>query len=369
MKTLRLLVLLPCLLAACATPYRPPVVVRDSTPFPGLATLTAAVGARPVDLILVHGMCTHDAGWVDRNVERIAGAIAAPAHGAALQSTRKAAADNAAVEVIDSTRRVGAGTVRFHGIVWSPLTAPLKRQLAYDNTGSPTDCSGDAACRPLRARLNGAVKDKLLNDCLADVLIYQGNAHDTIRDTMAGIVAQVIDADPDSDAPLVVVAESLGSKMLFDALASMLESNQPRLQALGQRAARRLALVFMAGNQLPILALAEQDVVARAMPERDTLQRFLDLRRRQADLPGERAGALRQLSVVAVTDPNDLLSYRLLPARYAAPDVALADVLVSNDTTWLGLVEDPVSAHLGYLANPDVGAVVACGWPRAAVCR
>lgn len=368
MKTLRLLVLLPCLLAACATPYRPPVVVHDSTPFPGLAALSAG-GARPVDLILVHGMCTHDAAWVDRNVERIAGAVTAQAPGAALQSARRAAADNAAVELLDSTRRVGAGTVRFHGILWSPLTAPLKRQLAYDNTGDATDCAGDAVCRPVRGRLNGVVKDKLLNDCLADVLVYEGNSRDTIRDTMAGIVAQVIDADPDSDAPLVVVAESLGSKMLFDALASMLESSQPRLQALGRRAARRLALIFMAGNQLPILALAEQDVVARAMPEQDTLQRFLDLRRRQAGLPGERSGDLRRLSVVAVTDPNDLLSYRLLPARYAASDVAVADVLVSNDTTWFGLIENPVTAHLGYLANPDVGAIIACGWPRAAVCR
>ena len=31
--------------------------------------------------------------------------------------------------------------------------------------------------------------------------------------------------------------------------------------------------------------------------------------------------------MVAFTDPNDLLSYRLLPARYAAPDVAVADAL------------------------------------------
>ena len=46
------------LLGACSTPYHPPVVVRDSMRFPGVAAIAAASGARPVDLILVHGMCT-----------------------------------------------------------------------------------------------------------------------------------------------------------------------------------------------------------------------------------------------------------------------------------------------------------------------
>jgi hypothetical protein len=98
----------------------------------------------------------------------------------------------------------------------------------------------------------------------------------------------------------------------------------------------------------------------------DALQRFLDLRRRQ---PNRRAETVQRLAVVAFTDPNDLLSYRLLPARYTAPDVAVADVLVSNDGTWLGLIENPVTAHLDYLANPDVGTMIACGHPSVAFCR
>jgi hypothetical protein len=73
------------------------------------------------------------------------------------------------------------------------------------------------------------------------------------------------------------------------------------------------------------------------------------------------------------------LSYRLLPARYAAPDmrvpdmrvpdVAVADVLVSNARTWLGLIENPVAAHLDYLENAEVGDLIACGFPRFAGCR
>jgi len=362
MKTLGflrlLLPLLPLFLSACSTPYHPAVVVRDSTPFPGVASLVAASGDRPVDLILMHGMCTQAADWAERSIDRIAGTISehAPAEVSLVPG--------GAIQVVERTRQVGGGTVRFHALVWWPLTAELKRQLAYDNTGTPTDCARDQVCKPKRALLNGMVKDRLLNDCLADVLVYEGDSHEAIRDAMVEAVSRIVAANPDGQ--LAVVAESLGSKMLFDALTSMLESNQPRTQALGRQATRRLALLYMAGNQLPILGLAEQSLFAKAMPAQDALQRFLELRRRQ---PSPRGEGLPQLTVVAFSDPNDLLSYRLLPARYAAPDVAVADVLVSNDRTWLGLLENPVSAHMGYLANPDVGELIVCGFPRLAGCR
>ena len=350
--------LLPALaiLAACSTPYRPPVVVHDSATFPGIASMVAEAGARPVDVLLVHGMCTHDTGWAERQIDRITGVVEdhAPVPAGAAAPPR--------VEVVERTRRLAGGTVRFHALVWSPLTAGLKRQLDVDMTGTPTDCTAAGACKPKRASLNGYVKDNLLNDCLSDAVIYQGESHVAIRDAMVRTIAQVLENDPDSEAPLVVVAESLGSKMLFDALSAMLESWQPQTRALGQQAARRLGLLFMAGNQLPILGLAEQ----RAIATRDSLQRFLDLRRRQ---PNRRADTLQRLAVVAFTDPNDLLSYRLLPARYTAPDVAVADVLVSNDSTWLGLIENPMTAHLDYLANPDVGVMIACGQPRVTGCR
>ncbi|MCS0630898.1 hypothetical protein NX786_16320 [Telluria mixta] len=355
--------LLPVLafLSACSTPYRPPVVVHDSATFPGIASIVAEARARPVDVLLVHGMCTHDTGWAERQIDRITGIVEdhAPTPASATTPPR--------VEVVERTRRLAGGTVRFHALVWSPLTAGLKHQLDVDMTGTPTDCTAAGVCKPKRARLNGYVKDRLLNDCLSDAVIYQGESHVAIRDAMVRTIAQVLEQDPDSEAPLVVVAESLGSKMLFDALSAMLESWQPQTRALGQQAARRLGLLFMAGNQLPILGLAEQRAIAtQNMRVGDALQRFLDLRRRQ---PNRRAETLQRLAVVAFTDPNDLLSYRLLPARYTAPDVAVADVLVSNDSTWLGLIENPVTAHLDYLANPDVGTMIACGYPSVASCR
>lgn len=367
----RRLSLLPALglLAACSTPYRPPVVVHDSATFPGIASIVKDAGARPVDVLLVHGMCTHDTAWAERQIDRITGIV--EEHAPATASTAANATTAPRIDVVERTRTIAGGTVRFHALVWSPLTAGLKHQLDFDMTGTPTDCAAAGECKPKRAWLNGYVKDNLLNDCLSDAVIYEGVSRIAIRDAMVRTVSQVLENNPDSEAPLVVVAESLGSKMLFDALSAMLESWQPQTRALGQQAARRLGLLFMAGNQLPILGLAEQSVGVRAtaaqeLPVADALQRFLDLRRRQ---PNRRTESLQRLAVVAFTDPNDLLSYRLLPARYAAPDVAVADVLVSNDRTWLDLIENPVTAHLDYLANPDVGVMIACGLPRVTGCR
>ena len=368
---LRLLTLLtPGLLAACTTPYRPAVVVRDSAPFPGIVNLVQPGSKRPLDVILVHGMCTHDAAWASHGIDRIAGVVSA-------NVPEQAAAGPNGIQLIERTQQIGGTPVRFHALIWSPLTAPLKRQLDYDNTGSPSDCSpaGSGECKTKRARLNGYVKDRLLNDCLSDAVIYEGASRNAIRDAMVESVSRIIESSPNGDQTLAVVAESLGSKILFDALSSMLESRQPRTQALGQQAARRLGLLYMAGNQLPILGLAEQDLDGRpgapTASERtaaapDSLQRFLELRRRQA---APRAESVARLAVIAFTDPNDLLSYRLLPARYAAPDVAVADVLVSNARTWLGLIEDPVAGHLDYLANPDVADLIACGYPRFRQCR
>jgi hypothetical protein len=355
-------------LAACST-YSPPVVVHDSSPFPGVAGVIGKNGSHPVDVVLIHGMCTHTAVWASDAIGTISGMI--DSHYGGKPGAAPASAPNR-IQVVNQTVQVGGGTVRFHALVWSPLTADLKQQLAYDNTGSPTDCSAAGECKPKRAYFNGKLKDQMLNDCLSDAMIYEGQSHAVIQqavvDTLAAVLAQ---SEANGAAgPLVVVAESLGSKMLFDALTAMLQPEAPpRLRELGQHAARRLALVFMAANQLPILGLAEQQAAPlqaeRAKPM-DALQRFLALRRAEA---APRAESLAKLAVVAFTDPNDLLTYRLLPSRYAGPDVAVADVLVSNASSWFGLLEDPFAAHLDYLKNKDVGGMIACGWPRTEACR
>ena len=66
---------LALLLGACATPYRPPQFVEPNPQFPGLIDLAARADGRSADVLLVHGMCTHDASWAAQVVAQLTQAL------------------------------------------------------------------------------------------------------------------------------------------------------------------------------------------------------------------------------------------------------------------------------------------------------
>lgn len=361
------LLFLFALLAGCTTPYHPPVQVAGSASFTGLDAIIAESAGNPVDVVLVHGMCTKTDAWADFAVDAIMAAIA-PGH-VAKSGKQPPSPAGAAIRIVYREEVVRGVPIRFSSLIWSPLTAGLKHQLDFDRTGTATDCAVDAGCRPQRARFNGMLKDGLLNDCLSDAVIYQGDSRESIRQKMI----EALDATfaRQQVGPLILVTESLGSKITFDALNAMLEGRAAGAQLQAARlASSRLVQVFMVANQLPILGLADQVVgdrhIASLVPVGDPLQRFLALR--QA-FPRSAKKQFSELTLVALTDPNDLLSYRLLPSRYASPMVHVADVLVSNRPTYFGLLENPVAAHTAYFSNPDVGLLIACGWANRARCK
>lgn len=366
-----LLLLLLLLLPACSTPYRPPLV--PPAKFPGLIDLAAQASPRVADVLLVHGICTHDASWADEVVPQLTEALrdatapSSPARNIAAATSRAAAA--AAVEIVPAAVATPAGQLRFNALIWSPLTIDLKRQLCYDQSDKSAICTGAPPYPYQRARLNARLKDYLIDDCLPDALIYQGVARDTIQLHMREAILQVM-SSAQADTPLVVISHSMGSKILFDTLLRMSEepatSPAPRL---AMQAVERMRFLVMAANQIPLLSLADQPLsAARATAEAppDSLQ--LLLRKRQA---GQRhsAAAERHLTLVAFTDPNDLLSFTLDERKYAQDGVTVYNILVSNAPTWLGLLERPDTAHLEYLSNPDVGRLIACGQPTSKLCR
>jgi len=162
--------LLACaLLVGCnAMPYRP---AQSDGAFPGLVDFAATAPGHSVDVLLVHGMCTHDVRWADETVAQLGSALktqGAPTAGVAT------AADG--IEIVERTIKLRQGELRIKALVWSPLTTPLKRQLDYDLS---------ARLPATRAKLNAKAKDKLLDDCLPDALVYQGVARDTIQQRMA----------------------------------------------------------------------------------------------------------------------------------------------------------------------------------------
>ncbi len=373
------------LAAGCSTPYCDGVVVGERTTFRGVADF---LGANPLDVVLVHGMCSQPDGWADAAIDALGTAVGAHVRPAAPAPQPKTFDAVPTVIVHDRPGgRIAGYEVHYRGVEWGAMTQPLKERLAYDATAAEAnDCRvGDAAaCRPVRAELNGRLKDRLLNDCLADALAYQGR-RDAIRQSMVDALTAIAGADGPGDAatarPLVVVSSSLGSKIVFDALRAMLDAPAGSTEKSAvDRLATRLAAVYMQANQWPILALADPPDVARgggagvaaaASPPVDAAVSVLrDLAAARVRVAAVDRPTLAALQVVAFTDPNDLLAYRLRGSAIdaLAGPLTVADVLVSNRSTWFGWVENPLGAH-DYADTPAVARFIACGHPASARCR
>ncbi|MBA5639592.1 hypothetical protein H3H37_21270 [Duganella sp. LX20W] len=391
------------LLSACGTPYHPPVNMQADTRFPGLADLLANANGKPVDVLLVHGICSHDASWAPRVATQLGQAMGAAS---AEPAPPPPPAEDGRVQVIPTTLDTRYGKLRVDALIWSPLTRRIKSQLCYDHSEASAECAGQPTVGLTRARLNARGKDTLVDDCLPDAIIYEGAAREQMQLAMRDAIVQVLAARQKENAermgnmaaqvPLVVISHSMGSKLLFDTLLRMTNEDGASPPArLARQAVDRLRYLVMAANQIPLLAMADQPLMAgkelRAPAEsQDSLQQLLALRRvRTGAGAGTSAGAgagagagtgagkasagnvraaTSPLVLVGFTDPNDLLSYTLPPQRYDGAGVVVFNILVSNAPTWLGLLERPDLAHLDYLGNPDVDRLIVCGQPASARC-
>lgn len=357
------------------TPYAMPYVEQpaadDAGSFDGLIDLAKSLPAStPVKVLWTHGMCTHPSSWVDDRLQLLATAAGGRTetlevrpvgrHGATLRTER-----------ITMPNR----TIEVKFLNWSPLTAPYKKALAYNR---PTFDHGTTAYQ--RAILNKELKAGLVNDCLTDVVVYSGPNGQIIReamqeaacDSMGGRMAggRCDMAEGASPAMLGIVTESLGAKLLFDALLTLWDNvsgnpDQTRRLATGLAAIKTM---YLLSNQLPLLDSAGPPsagvglaAMAPALPRRGDV----------SDVFGVLAHARRlfapttpPMTVVAFSDPNDLLTYRLTPASLAGhlDDFRVINVIVSNDTTFLGYVERPDTAHCGYTWNAHVYELLARGY-------
>lgn len=358
------------LLSACSTPYHPPSFPDEATAFPGLIELAAAQPERPLDVLLVHGMCSHDASWAASTVAELSTAVQANIHAGA--AAPELSAEPAQVQIVPVSVDTPAASLRIDAMIWSPLTRHLKQQLCYDQSEKTAQCAGAPPFTPVRPRLNARVKDRLVDDCLPDALIYQGVARDSMQQRMREAILR--SGALQGTAPLVVISESMGSKILFDTLLRMSEEDGASgAAALAQQTVDRLRYLVMAANQIPLLGMADQPLeggpagAAAGATGGDSLQQLLQKRRPPA--AQAKAAAVQPLVLLAFSDPGDVLSYTLQAEKYTRDGVRAFNVLVSNATTWLGSLERPDAAHFDYLSNPDVGRLIVCGRPASARCR
>lgn len=359
------------------SPYATPVVEKpsneDAGSFDGLLTLAQSLPpSSSMKVLWTHGMCTHPSSWVDDRMNRLVASIGGTSQ---TLSVRDVGGHGASLRTDRIT--IGSSTIDVMFLTWSPLTAAYKAGLAYDHS---SQYGGDFPYT--RAALNRELKRGLINDCMTDVVVYGGANGQTIRraaeesvcEAMGGRIDGSTCNVPDGASPAAraFVTESLGSKIVFDAILSIwagAEKSDDRTAV--PRLATSLAatrMMYMVANQLPLLDVAGTSMADRALEDvlewpmarshsRDVFDLISRARRHAAP-------TAKPMTVVAFSDPNDLLSYRIVAGHLAGDlrDFRVVNVIVSNDATYFKYVERPDTAHCGYTWNPYVFGMIAKGY-------
>ena len=367
-RSRRVLSALACcaLLTACTSPG---TTIRYAPPDADIRGIASELNPRqPVDVVFVHGMCPKDVRWVDASNAGLAAALG-------MEVVKPASAEG---EPIGSSGgllyrrelRGAAGTVRTYALLWSPVTAYVRRSLCYDTSKDTASCpAGTEHIPDRRALLNATLKNEIMDACLSEAVFAVGARG--VQELGSTIEAGLDIALRDDAAPLFVVTQSLGSKLFTDAVIRMANRSCDAFQGMA-RTMRRTVQVFMEANQLPMLALAYnpslRDDCPAGAPRAKSASSANDTglgalaTLRATPPPGLRMENWQlPLKVAAFSDPNDILSYTLVPVKDRFPGLELADIVVANDWSWFGVAENPLTAHVTYGEKCRVQRVIAHG--------
>ena len=332
------------------------------------------------DVVLVHGMCFHDKQWVQDANDNLADALGW--HRITNLSNGVPVGRYGGMLYENALSGPSGERVRTYAILWSQVSAGARVQLCYD-TNAPTESCPDATAHigDTRAAANALLKNQIMDGCLSDAVYAVGaDGIERIGSTIeAGLTLALAGGHPlapeaeltlaplqDQTAPLFVVTESLGSKLFVDAAIRMASRSCEALTSMAV-VMRRTVQIFIEANQLPILSLAYNPQLMNKCPAvsgaepRTGLTGFEALAQLRKARLRPQEGLATPLKVVAFSDPNDVLSYTLVPASNLPQGLEVADVVLANDWSWLGFFENPYSAHTTYGSKCRVHHVIADG--------
>lgn len=261
----------------------------------------------------------------------------------------------------------------FYELTWSEITAKDKEILSYDN-------SGEQSFR--RAEVNDLLK-KFSNDTGPDPIIYLGEKRENILVSFAQSFCWMIsngwETLPDDQqalcssknvTPLIsdsyaFVSHSLGSRITIDGLqriASIIGNGDTAsyFTEVANAMKNKEIPIYMMSNQLPMLQLG------RALPSISNEKEAYC----KANGNHHQDRLFAKTSVIAFSDPNDLLSYAIphdfvskyLDSRLCV-DVMNVNINVAKvyDAFGLGKLANPMDAHIGYDNDDRVIALIAKG--------
>lgn len=342
-------------------------------PFPGLDRLLMdqenAMGQTDAQkamlkVLMVHGIGSHKPGYATRLSENLAQALQLPMvqeHFKEFSLTHPKYPD-IELGILRVNRFLSADKSRemlFYELTWDIIVEEEKQTIDFDNSGEYSF---------QRASFNETLK-LFVNDTVPDLVMYYGKFREPVQfavgqsfcwmgsggwEDLPDEKAVFCDRNQEEyldklDGDLVFITHSLGSRVTFDALQTLtriwgqVERDHERKEILQNQKFS----VFMLSNQLPLLQLGrERPQVTGQISEICT--------------PGaarEDDRLLKELRIVAFSDPNDLFSYPI-PPRFLndyvdsrlCPTLTNITLNVSPVKSIFGLGElaNPLAAHVGY---------------------
>ncbi|MEE4147082.1 MAG: hypothetical protein V2I26_19920 [Halieaceae bacterium] len=360
--------------------------------FDGIAPILEAQAAYPLSagspdrattkLVYIHGIGDHQPGHAGELVQSLSKSLDLTVRASVVKQIVLSPPDApsrpfgvvSVIRMTDSQRR---RELVFYELTWSAITAKEKESIAFDNS---------VFYSSQRAAVNSAAK-QFANNALPDPLAFIGNRGDDIRGSVGQALCWALSTRWDDLPPLtegqrcensslygsrvsidelVIASHSLGSRATVDALQDAARGLDPE-QAVGPRARQFAAelknkqiTLYMLSNQLPLLETGQpSQAVTRAGNE------FCG-----PDAPQLGSRFLKQLDMIAFTDPNDILSYpvpqfwvrKYLDSRLCT-NVRNVTINIANVRRLpvIGTFADPISAHTGYDSDPRVAELIARG--------
>ena len=259
--------------------------------------------------------------------------------------------------------------ILFYELTWSAITAQEKAVLSYDN-------SGKYSFR--RTEMNGLLK-KFSNDTAPDPIIYLGQSRENIlaafTQSFCWMTSGYWDDLPSNTKAIckqpkasviqndeyAFVSHSLGSRITIDGVQRISHNlNSSAYSSVNKALIDKVIPIYMLSNQLPMLQLG------RELPEISN-QNYAYCR-----MGGKHFGQrmLTKTSVIAFSDPNDLLSYAI-PDGFVEKyfdsrlciDVINVNINIAHvyDIFGVGKWANPIEAHIGYDTDDRVVALIAKG--------
>lgn len=356
-------------------------------PFTGIkTTLNKSQGKTKV--LFVHGVGDHIPGYTTQFLEKLAMQLNLNARSEKQKNIKLSAPLIPGKELgnLRITHLLNEETgkeLTFYELTWSDITRQEKSLLAFDN-------SGEYDFR--RAKINSLLK-KFSNDTGPDPIIYLGQSRDAILAAYGQSFCWMATGDwedlPDSgehacmglnDSAIdhiahddyAVISHSLGSRIVIDGmqriahiLANPMKYQDPSRGVVvtekSIEAFRNKQIpVFMLSNQLPMLQLGRELPEVAGQQASYCEPEGTDYSHRMVS----------ETSIIAFSDPNDLLSYGIPPgysekyldsrlcASITNVNINIAKVM---DAFGLSDLANPLEAHVGYDRDDRVVALIANG--------